>query len=238
MIHMPVPAIAGDVHCRLVFPFLELSCQTDLRAGKLLECRLDFLHFRRVALAQHIRRQDHIVEDIPHNRLVECASQRIRPVLRRIGRADHKGSVPFILHKDIYEEDRGLEHGVIIFRQELFIHIKGVDFPDILAQPCRCRRREERVRYSRSRVAPDIIFVEGGPSSCPFPEYFFRSLRSSRDKAVDVFDQRQMALRKIRLLCQPVVHLHVDICVIVCIPRRSQAVRPDPLEIGREGSLS
>ena len=106
MVHMSVSAVSGDIHGRLVLPLLELSGKTDLRSGKIFKCSLDFLNFRSIFLAQHFARQYYIIEDIPHNRLVERASQGVRSVLRGIGRADYQRAVPFVFHKDVNQENR------------------------------------------------------------------------------------------------------------------------------------
>ena len=45
-----------------------------------------------------------------------------------------------------------------------------------------------------------------------------------------------MQFGKLRDLSRPVIHLDIDIDVVVCIPGRIQAIRPDTLEIGRQAS--
>ena len=54
--------------------------------------------------------------------------------------------------------------------------------------------------------------------------------------AVDIVDQRNMALSDIGGLHRPVIHLKVDVRMIVARPDREIAVVPHPLQVGRQSA--
>ena len=51
-------------------------------------------------------------------------------------------------------------------------------------------------------------------------------------KLIDKHQKGIVAFRQVCYLGRPVIHLYVDVNMIVGVPWRNQAVRPDPLQVG------
>ena len=63
-------------------------------------------------------------------------------------------------------------------------------------------------------------------------------LATRRHQSFSKVDQGQVQFREVADLAGPVVHLHVDIEVVVAVPRGLDGVGPQPLQVGRQQVLT
>ena len=241
VVHMAVAAVAGDIQRNFVLPLHVLAAKADLGQRELCLRRFDLLKLC-TRFAKDFARLDNLLEQLPDDGLVTGGAKRIGAVLRGIGRIAHQLAVALVLPEVIHPEQRRLEHGVVIFLEELLVHRKSVVLPDILAHPCRSRREVESVRLAGRRIAPDAVLMVDDPAA-----HILAVLRAvvvlcrlitAGHQAVDIVDDRQMAFGEVRLLGKPVVHLQVDIGVVVRGPGRIEPLGPDALQVRRERALA
>src|SRR5882724_5299625 len=106
--------------------------------------------------------------------------------------------------------------------------------PQMVTKPRAARGPNSVDTIDRSRTPPEISIVMEHPTAATV--LFLCSATTANDQIIDQVKERLVTLRKIRELGRPIVHLEINIGCPLALPRRSQLVVPDSLQIGRLAS--
>ena len=117
--------------------------------------------------------------------------------------------------------------------EEFLVEGVAIVLPEVINQPSICHAV---VAAPSGHTAKDVRLCEDRPTlvglSVDFVELARCTLPTFALRIVDdVVEERQMAVRKVRRLRGPIVHLHIDVVVHVRVPRRIVAVVPNALQV-------
>jgi hypothetical protein len=157
-------------------------------------------------------------------------------VLRRVGGGSDKPAALRLAHQGRQEELGGTPHRGVRLLEEGAISGVRVVLPQVVGEPRTAGEGRAPVgplawRGEVPRVGDDVCHPAVGAV------VRLRRLLAVRHELRDEPEQRPVAVRQVRRLCQPVVHLDVDVQVEVAVPRRLHLLRPEPLEVGGEGAV-
>ena len=163
-------------------------------------------------------------------------------MLGRIGGVDHQLAIPLIRPQVIHPKERRPQQGIKIFRQKGLILIKLVILPDILAHPGGRRGDKSDFRIVGGDVIPSVAAHVDRPSAHVAAVgariIILRHFLPHKHQRIHIIDHGLVAGGQVGLLCQPVIHLDVDVGVIIRTPGIVQILGPDSLQVGGQAAFA
>ncbi len=227
MREMPV-LVFGIVE--IVRPFLQLSPLPDLRPEQPVAHRGDFLPIIRVH-TQRLRGLDVVREQIPRELLLVGIALRKRPVFRRLALRSDQLAGGIRLQRVFPILAQLLHYRVRARLQILLVLRERVMIPQVLRHP-RCVARHPMIR----RAAKNAVLRPRRPPA--HAKLLLGRLAPHFPDGVHPVGERKKTFRQIRLIHEPVIHLHVHVRVIIGAPRWIVVGIPHPLQVGRQVARS
>ena len=226
----------------VVHPLLQLPARADAMRQQ-ARARGGETFAQLLVLTEHRRCLDDRAEEIAHDLLVDgrphadmrCATGLgAERVLGRVRHAGHEASAIRRFDQRREVEPRRVAQRRIHALQEREVLRVGVVVVQMPAQPTAARvgRAPARV-LARRREAPHV----GDHVRDPAISVVVGLCRAAPwlDQRLDERDERLVALDEVGRERGPVVHLHVDVEVVVAVPRRLQLGRPQSLQVRGQG---
>ena len=140
-----------------------------------------------------------------------------------------------VLDQEVEQELRGLLHDGVGLAQERPILAEGVVLEEVGREPRGAHRPEAPTgAVDGGRRTPEVGVVVGDEAARPVVGPRRPSARLAQ--LLDQVEERLVALREVRHLGRPVVHLGVDVDRVLAAPGRVHLVVPEALEVRRLGA--